>query len=126
MSLALKNALSDHNIRKGFITTRIFPLDRAVEDSKLTPSKNFKNSEGSGGDYSPRTIHIGGGLLPLVDASSSLFQHADLSQSQAARLSPLTPKCIGYIDQHNKQVDHDIDEAFEAAEPGMCPRILTF
>jgi hypothetical protein len=41
VSLALKKALSEHNIKKGFMTAGIFPLDKTVVDSKLTPSKNF-------------------------------------------------------------------------------------
>lgn len=46
MSLALRKALSPSNIKKGFSTTGIFPLDFNVVAEHLLPSQVFKHPDG--------------------------------------------------------------------------------
>jgi hypothetical protein len=58
MSLGLKKALSVHNIKKGFETTRIWPLNRTTVDLKLMSSQNFVNVEGRNRDTLPAGLAV--------------------------------------------------------------------
>jgi hypothetical protein len=48
VSLSLKKALTESNIKNGFSATSIFPLDEHVVDSMLAPSDSFRCEVGIG------------------------------------------------------------------------------
>jgi hypothetical protein len=52
VSLSLKKALTESNIKKGFSTTGIFPLDEHAVDNMLAPSDSFQGDvdNGEGGN----------------------------------------------------------------------------
>ena len=51
VSLALRKALTNTNIRRGFRATGIFPLNRHVVDSHMLPSESYKCMKFVGGGY---------------------------------------------------------------------------
>jgi hypothetical protein len=59
MSLALKKALIDRNIKKDFSTTRIYPINRGAIREKLTPSQSFTQAQSGFQSISTCELHAG-------------------------------------------------------------------
>jgi hypothetical protein len=105
VSLALRKALNENNITKGFKKTGIYPLDRTVVDKELGPSETFRSEHNTENSSLPEEGRHAEGVHSLSRSGpQQVWQHAPVTNSWDAEPAG--------EENNNEPTDSD-DEAFD-------------